>query len=151
MNRLIGEHYIAVEGLDKAMKLAKTLIECDQQVMIQLDDVDIYIVAYAPEGQWGEKFASLDEEEQEMIEDYRYRKENHIDEPDACAVDDDELPFQDNLRRGETQKTTRKSKKFVDKAAKKLYNIYVNNKLNRFKKVKKSKSQHQIGKIKKNT
>lgn len=151
MNRLIGEHHIAVEGLDNAMKLAKTLIECDYQVMIQLDDVDIYIVAYAPEGQWGEKFASLDEEEQEMIEDYRFRRDNHIDEPDTCAVDDDELPFQDNLRRGETQKSQIKSKKFVDKAAKKLYNIYVNNKLNRFKKVKKSKSQHQIGKIKKNT
>ena len=101
MNRLIGEHYIAVEGLDKAMKLAKTLIECDQQVMIQLDDVNIYIVAYAPEAEWGEKFASLDEEEQEMIEDYRFRKENHIDEPNTCA-DDDELPFQDSLSRGET-------------------------------------------------
>ena len=102
MNRLIGERYIAVEGLDKAMKLAKVLIECDQQVMIQLDDVDIYIVAYAPEGQWGEKFASLDEEEQEMIEDYRFNKENHIDEPNTCADEDDELPFQDNFRRGET-------------------------------------------------
>ena len=30
------------------------------------------------------------------------------------------------------QKSTRKSKKFVDKAAKKLYNIYVNNKLNNY-------------------
>ena len=95
MNRLIGEHYIAVEGLDKAMKLAKILIECDHQVMIQLDDVDIYIVAYASEGPWGEKFAALDEEEQEMIEDYRFRRENKLDndEPDTCAVDDDELPF----------------------------------------------------------
>ena len=92
MNRLIGERYIAVEGLDKAMKLAKVLIECDQQVMIQLDDANIYIVAYAPESPWGEKFAALDEEEQEMIEDYRFRRENHIDEPDTCA-DDDELPF----------------------------------------------------------
>lgn len=104
MNRLIGEHYIAVEGLDKAMKLAKTLIECDQQVMIQLDDVDIYIVAYAPEASWGEKFACLDEEEQEMIEDYRFRKENHIDEPDTCAADDDELPFQDNRKRAAKRK-----------------------------------------------
>lgn len=137
MNRLIGERYIAVEGLDKAMKLAKVLIECDQQVMIQLDDVDIYIVAYAPEGQWGEKFASLDEEEQEMIEDYRFRRENHIDDDDdtnICVDKDDELPFQDNFRRGETQKSQIKSKKFVDKAAKKLYNIYVNNKLNKINK-----------------
>ena len=97
MNRLIGEHYIGVKGLDKAMKLAKTLIECDHQVMIQLDDADIYIVAYASEGPWGEKFASLDEEEQEMIEDYRFRRENHIDDDDDtiyCAADeDDELPF----------------------------------------------------------
>ena len=104
MNRLIREHYIAVEGLDKAMKLAKVLIECDQQVMIQLDDVNIYIVAYAPEAEWGEKFASLDEEEQEMIEDYRFRKENHIDEPNTCAVDDDELPFQDNRKHAAKRK-----------------------------------------------
>ena len=94
MNRLIGEHYIAVEGLDKALKLARVLVECDQQVMIQLDDANIYIVAYAPEAPWGDKFACLDEEEQEMIEDYRFRKENHIDEPNTCAAaDDDELPF----------------------------------------------------------
>lgn len=93
MNRLLNEHCIAVEGLDKAMKLAKVLIECDQQVMIQLDDANIYIVAYAPEAPWGEKFAMLDEEEQEMIEDYRFRRENHIDEPDTCADEDDELPF----------------------------------------------------------
>lgn len=96
MNRLLGEHCIAVEGLDNAMKLAKVLIECDYQVMIQLDDVDIYIVAYAPDRPWGEKFAALDEEEQEMIEDYRFRRENHIDDDDTirCAADeDDDLPF----------------------------------------------------------
>ena len=124
MNRLIGEHCIAVEGLDKAMKLAKTLIECDQQVMIQLDDVDIYIVAYAPESQWGEKFASLDEEEQEMIEDYRFRKENHIDEPNTCAADDDELPFQNNLPRGETQIIYVKVKILLTKP-RKSYIIYM--------------------------
>ena len=124
MNRLIGERSIAVEGLDKAMKLAKVLIECDYQVMIQLDDVNIYIVAYAPEAPWGEKFASLDEEEQEMIEDYRFRKENHIDEPDTCADEDDELPFQDNSQRGETQKTTRKVKNLLTKP-RKSYIIYM--------------------------
>ena len=124
MNRLIGERYIAVEGLDKAMKLAKVLIECDQQVMIQLDDVDIYIVAYAPEGQWGEKFASLDEEEQEMIEDYRYRRENHIDEPNTCADEDDESPFQDNFQRGEAQKVQEKVKNLLTKP-RKSYIIYM--------------------------
>ena len=93
MNRLLNEHYIAVEGLDNAMKLARILIECNHQVMIQMDDANIYIVAYASEAPWGAKFASLDEEEQEIIEDYRYRRENHIDEPNTYAADDDELPF----------------------------------------------------------
>ena len=45
MNKTI-QNYVAVEGLDNALKVAKVLIEQDYQVMVQLDDCNIYIVDY---------------------------------------------------------------------------------------------------------
>ena len=46
MNRLIGNNYVAVKGKDNALKIAAALLEQDYQVFIQLDDCDIYVVAY---------------------------------------------------------------------------------------------------------
>lgn len=39
-------HTIAVEGLDNAMKMARTLIENDYQVVVKLDDCDVYVISY---------------------------------------------------------------------------------------------------------
>lgn len=78
MNRLIGERYISVEGKDNALKIAATLLEQDYQVFIQLDDCDIYIVAYTSNNTQygGDEFAKLDDEEQELIMEHRYDSEN---------------------------------------------------------------------------
>ena len=72
MNQLL-KNYVAVEGLDKAMAVAKVLIEANKQVMMQLDDCDIYIVAYADNDAslGGEQFAALTPEEAETIADKR--------------------------------------------------------------------------------
>lgn len=69
MNSLI-EKYISVEGLENAMKVAKTLIEQDYQVMVQYDDCDIYIVAYAYNGAYeygSARFALISDEEEDMV------------------------------------------------------------------------------------
>ena len=78
MNQLIKD-YIAVKGLDNAMDLAKSLIKADQQVMVQLDDCDIYIVAYADNNLelGGDQFAALTPEEAENIADAR-EKEKYV-------------------------------------------------------------------------
>ena len=78
MKQLI-KNYIAVKGLDNAMNLAKSLIKADQQVMVQLDDCDIYIVAYADNNLelGGDQFASLTPEEAENIADAR-EKEKYV-------------------------------------------------------------------------
>ena len=78
MNRLIGNNYISVEGKDNALKIAATLLEQDYQVFIQLDDCDIYIVAYTSNDTryGGDEFAKLNDEEQEIIMDHRNDKEN---------------------------------------------------------------------------
>lgn len=78
MNRLIGNNYISVEGKDSALKIAATLLEQDYQVFIQLDDSDIYIVAYTSNDTryGGDEFAKLNDEEQEIIVGYRNDKEN---------------------------------------------------------------------------
>ena len=47
MNKLLNERYVAVEGLENALEMAKALIKNDYQVMVQLDDCDIYCVHYA--------------------------------------------------------------------------------------------------------
>lgn len=78
MNRLIGDRYIAVEGKDNALKVAATLIEQDYQVFIQLDDCDIYIVAYTRNNceYGGDEFALLDDDEFELVSAHRYDKAN---------------------------------------------------------------------------
>ena len=81
MNRLIGEKYISVEGKDNALKIAAALLEQDYQVFIQLDDCDIYIVAYTSNDTryGGDEFAKLNDEEQEIIMEHR----NDIENKDA--------------------------------------------------------------------
>lgn len=78
MNRLIGRNYISVEGKDNALKIAAMLLEQDYQVFIQLDDCDIYIVAYTSNDTryGGDEFAKLNDEEQEIIMGHRNDKED---------------------------------------------------------------------------
>ena len=78
MNRLIGNNYISVAGKDNALKIAAALLEQDYQVFIQLDDCDIYIVAYASNDTryGGDEFAKLNDEEQEIIMEHRNDKED---------------------------------------------------------------------------
>ena len=79
MNQML-RNYIAVEGLEAALKVARTLIEQDYQVMVQLDDCDIYIVSYeSNDDHLGDnQFASLSREEIDVInekrEDENYKK-----------------------------------------------------------------------------
>lgn len=78
MNRLIGNNYVAVKGKDNALKISAALLEQDYQVFIQLDDCDIYVVAYTGNDTryGGDEFAKLNDEEQELIQDYRSDKED---------------------------------------------------------------------------
>lgn len=78
MNRLIGNNYIAVKGKDNALKIAEALLEQDYQVFIQLDDCDIYVVAYTGNDTryGGDEFAKLNDDEQELVQDYRADKED---------------------------------------------------------------------------
>ena len=82
MNYLLKDKYIAVEGKDNALKIAAALIDQDYQVFIQLDDCNIYIVAYTDNNTscGGEEFALLDDEEQTLVRHYRE------DEKDRAAV-----------------------------------------------------------------
>ena len=79
MNQML-RNYIAVEGVEAALKVARTLIEQDYQVMVQLDDCDIYIVSYESNDDYlGDNvFASLSREEIDIInakrEDENYEK-----------------------------------------------------------------------------
>ena len=78
MNRLIGNNYISVEGKDNALKIAAALLEQDYQVFIQLDDSDIYVVAYTSNDTryGGDEFAKLNDEEQEIIMGHRNDSKN---------------------------------------------------------------------------
>lgn len=78
MNRLIGNNYVAVKGKDNALKIAAALLEQDYQVFIQLDDCDIYVVAYTSNDTryGGDEFAKLNDDEQELVQDYRADKED---------------------------------------------------------------------------
>lgn len=78
MNRLIGNNYISVEGKDNALKIAAALLEQDYQVFIQLDDCNVYVVAYASNDTryGGDEFAKLNDEEQELIMGHRNDKED---------------------------------------------------------------------------
>ena len=72
MNNLLNERYVAVEGLENALEMAKALIKNDYQVMVQLDDCDIYIVAFTENTtEFGNKFTPLSFEEVDAIEDMR--------------------------------------------------------------------------------
>ena len=78
MNRLIGTNYISVDGKDNALKIAAALLEQDYQVFIQLDDCNVYIVAYTSNDTryGGDEFAKLNDEEQELIMGHRNDKED---------------------------------------------------------------------------
>ena len=77
MNKLLNERYVAVEGLDNALEMAKALIKNDYQVMVQLDDCDIYIVAFTENTtEFGNKFTPLSFEEIDAIEDMRESDSN---------------------------------------------------------------------------
>ena len=72
MNKLLNERYVAVEGLENALEMAKALIKNDYQVMVQLDDCDIYIVAFTENTtEFGNKFTPLSFEEIDAVEDMR--------------------------------------------------------------------------------
>lgn len=75
MNQML-RNYIAVEGVEAALKVARTLIEQDYQVMVQLDDCDIYIVSYeSNDDHLGDnQFASLSRNEIDIINEYREDK-----------------------------------------------------------------------------
>lgn len=78
MNRLIGTNYISVDGKDNALKIAAALLEQDYQVFIQLDDCNVYVVAYTSNDTryGGDEFAKLNDEEQELIMGHRNDKED---------------------------------------------------------------------------
>ena len=73
MNALIDK-YLSAKGLDNAMEIAKILIQNDYQVMVQLDDCDVYIIAFEPnDAALGcNRFASLTPTEVEHIYDLRH-------------------------------------------------------------------------------
>ena len=79
MNSMLRK-YIAVEGREAALKMASALLEQNYQVMIQLDDCNIYIVAYEyNDSSYGDnQFASLSPEEMEALQfkrdEVKYRK-----------------------------------------------------------------------------
>lgn len=79
MNSMLRK-YIAVEGREAALKMASALLEQNYQVMIQLDDCNIYIVAYEDnDSSYGDnQFASISLEEMEALQFKRdeanYRK-----------------------------------------------------------------------------
>ena len=110
MNQLL-RNYIAVEGVEAALKVAHTLIEQDYQVMVQLDDCDIYIVSYeSNDDHLGDnQFASLTREEIDVINDRRedenykkaqkflekyeeryWKEEDDEDDDDSYADDEDD-------------------------------------------------------------
>ena len=69
MNSMLRK-YIAVEGHEAALKMASALLEQNYQVMIQLDDCNIYIVAYEyNDSSYGDnQFASISPEEMEALQ-----------------------------------------------------------------------------------
>ena len=86
MNKLLNERYVAVEGLDNALEMAKALIKNDYQVMVQLDDCNIYIVAFTENTtEFGNKFTPLSFEEIDAIEDMRASEDD-----DSFLKEDDD-------------------------------------------------------------
>ena len=113
MNQML-RNYIAVEGVEAALKVARTLIEQDYQVMVQLDDCDIYIVSYeSNDDHLGDNvFASLSREEIDVIndrreyenyekakkflEEYEERYWKEEDDDDSYDEDDDDDDYEDD-------------------------------------------------------
>lgn len=73
MNSML-RNYITVKGREAALKMASVLLEQDYQVMIQLDDCDIYIVAYEyNDPSYGDnQFASISPNE---IEELQFKRD----------------------------------------------------------------------------
>lgn len=69
MNSML-RNYITVEGREAALKMASALLEQNYQVMIQLDDCNIYIVAYEyNDPTYGDnQFASISPNEMEVLQ-----------------------------------------------------------------------------------
>ena len=70
ITRCTGEKYIAVEGVDKAVELAKVIAKNGYQVCFYEDDCDIWIVSWADTID-GSGFVELTEDEQIELEDKR--------------------------------------------------------------------------------
>lgn len=78
-----NKQYVAVQGLDKALAFAKALMEAHEcQVLIQLDDGDIYIVSWATRYDWndGEQFVWFGEEDYEVYLDWLAERNGREDE-----------------------------------------------------------------------
>lgn len=73
MNSML-RNYITVKGCEAALKVASVLLEQDYQVMIQLDDCNIYIVAYEyNDPSYGDnQFASISPNE---IEELQFKRD----------------------------------------------------------------------------
>ena len=92
MNPLL-KNIIAIQGLDKAMKVAQALIEADYQVMIQLEDCNVYVVSYNPNDLdlGDEIFVSLPQEKVEEILDeaedkWKKESEDNGEEPESYSA-----------------------------------------------------------------
>lgn len=77
---LEGDRSIAVDGLDKAVKLLKALAEANDnhQFLLQYDDCGIWVVSWVERGQdWGDAYIAvpedLVEEVEHLIDDKRYK------------------------------------------------------------------------------
>lgn len=90
MNRLIKKNVLEINGMDNALKVAKTLLKQDYQVFVQLEDCNIYIVSYAYNDADldAAQFALLEPDEEEYVNNYiaekRYREARDlVDEHDG--------------------------------------------------------------------
>ena len=98
MNALIDQH-LSAKGLDNAMEIAKILIKNDYQVMVQLDDCDVYIIAFeSNDPALGDnRFASLTKAEIEHIYDLRHdRSLRDLSPEEAKETVDDWLVTEDD-------------------------------------------------------
>jgi len=76
------EKYIAVNGIDAALEVAKVLLKNDYEVFIELDDCDVYCVhyAYAKYKNFGNAtFYRITEEDVETLENKRYEQSSDED------------------------------------------------------------------------
>lgn len=114
MNTMLRQ-YITVKGREAALKVASVLLEQDYQVMIQLDDCNIYIVAYEynDSNYYDNQFASISPDEMEELQfkrdEAKYREavnfvDGHKDEFEAATEvgaaneldDDDDDDYDDD-------------------------------------------------------